>query len=223
MHPSGRMLPVGIAQPMQSLELDLRDPQPVADWEGKPRPLWKDEGEGEESESEPLETKPDHQATEGGGDVDEEVAVQEVLSQLNADLSSSDSAPSSDDDSEGGMEPNQHHPANQYQNETESLGRASAEPNRTPLFHEVSGTQLPPEKKHHVFLSHSTGDQAAVKNSIVVPLRECRGIKVVACYHCMEHGLQYNDKFIERAMSESCVIVVGLSPSYLESQRSVME
>ncbi|CAI7993569.1 hypothetical protein GBAR_LOCUS1278, partial [Geodia barretti] len=64
MHPSGRILPVGIAQPMQSRDLDSRDPQPVADWEGKTRPVWKDEGEGVGDETGTLETKPSRPSTD---------------------------------------------------------------------------------------------------------------------------------------------------------------
>ena len=223
MHPSGRILPVGIAQPMQSRDLDSRDPQPVADWEGKTRPVWKDEGEGVGDETGTLETKPSRPST----DVEDEASVQEVMSQLNTGLSSFESNASSeeeDDENDGEMDSRQQPTlVPQYRNETEdTYGSTAGGERKTLSSHEEFGViDLPPGRKHHVFVSHSTGDQAVVKNGIVVSLREAQGMKVVACYHCMEKGSQYNDKHIQRAMAESCVVVVGLSPSYLDSQRYI--
>ena len=225
MHPSGRILPVGIAQPMQSRDLDSRDPQPVADWEGKTRPVWKDEGEGVGDETGTLETKPSRPST----DVEDEASVQEVMSQLNTGLSSFESNASSeeeeeDDENDDEMDSRQQPTlVPQYRNETEdTYGSTAGGERKTLSSHEEFGViDLPPGRKHHVFVSHSTGDQAVVKNAIVVSLREVQGMKVVACYHCMEKGSQYNDKHIQRAMAESCVVVVGLSPSYLDSQRYI--
>ena len=208
------MLPVGIAQPMQSRELD----QPVGEWEGKTRALWKEEGEGDETGA--METKPSHLSS----DVEDEEAVQKVTNQLDT-LSSSESTPSSDEEEEEDEDESlQPLPTPQYQSEPEDTHKSTTKDLRKlpPSSHEdLATTDLPPGRNHHVFVSHSTGDQAVVKNRIVVPLREMQGLKVVACYHCMEQSSQYNDKYIQRAMRESCVVVVGLSPSYLESQRCV--
>ena len=222
-HPSGRMLPVGIAQPIQSRE-EPRDMQPQT--LEKSRPLWKDEGGGEVGETGPLEAKLGHHRAREGVETDDETAVQEVISQINTGISSSDSSSSSSDDDndeeDGRMEPGQLQNQNlRYQNETTNVTEPETGSNQTQLPQEQTG--LPGDKKHHLFLSHSTGDQAAVKNDIVVPLRERQGLKVVACYHCMVQGNQYNDRHIERAMSESCVVLVGLSPSYLDSQRCERE
>lgn len=226
MHPSGRVLPVGIAQPIQSREHEEKDP--MADWTDI-KPCWK---EGEGGETDPFQTKGCHQSTSSSADVD--AAVQKVMSQLKSDLSSSgtDSSSSTDDDDDGMESGQQQNKKQQYGIETRNIvqsiktkGSTSAQLARTspstslpPIA--VLGSSIPPGKKLHVFLSHSTGDQYAVKGNIVVPLREAHGMQVVACYHCME-GPQYNDKHIERAMAESCVVVVALSPSYLESQRCV--
>ncbi len=82
---------------------------------------------------------------------------------------------------------------------------------------------LPPGKKFHVFVSHSTGDQQWVREAVVVPLREPpHGLQVAACYHFMPNNSRYNDRAIRSSMAESCVVLVGLSPAYLHSQRCAL-
>ena len=147
-------------------------------------------------------------------EVDEEADVQKVISEIE---SSSDS--DSDSSSDSGMESGR-----QYGNEVKTDDLRGPQMTRTmsaaslPLASEQA--LLPPGRKHHVFLSHSTGDQQAVKGNMVAPLRDGYGMKVVACYHCME-GKNYNDRHIEQAMTESCVVVVAISPSYLDSLRYI--
>ena len=225
MHPSGRVLPVGIAQPIQSYE---HDPRQTTEWDST-KPSWRETG-GEGGKMEPLQTKGCHRSTSSSVDIDDEADVQKVVSELDSDSSDSESDSSSDDGS--GMEPSQQQSMKQqYGNETiaqpvKAKGGALSRVTRTPSTASFSGIpaptrpSLPAGKKLHVFLSHSTGDQLAVKGSIVVPLRESHAMQVVACYHCME-GKHYNDKHIEQAMGESCVIVVALSPSYVDSQRYI--
>ena len=78
---------------------------------------------------------------------------------------------------------------------------------------------LPPGKKYHVFVSHSTGDQQWARNSIIVPLRDTHGLQVKACYHFMPDTSRYDDRAIQNGMRESCVVCIGLTPGYLSSPR----
>ena len=209
MHPSGRILPVGIAQPMQSRgQEQQRDDNIMMDSNEKTDSgvFWKEE----DDDSGSLETKPEQQKLSVTVDAEEdELAVQEMIDQINTDLSSSDSDSdsSSNDEDQAGMESGQ----NTTNIRHKTLGEASLAPPPTQ-------PTLPINKRHHVFVSHSTGDQLAVKVGVVVPLRDIHKMQVVACYHCMENK-QYNDKHISRAMTESCVVVLAISPSYLDSQR----
>ena len=233
MHPSGRVLPVGIAQPIQSYEPEPKDPRQTTEWDCTTniKPPWREEG-GEGDETEPFETKGCHQSTSSSVGIDDEADVQKVVSELDSDLQSSDSESDSSSDEGSRMEPSlQQNVKQQYGNETiaqpvKAKGRVVSHVTRPSSTASLSVTAvptrptLPAGKKFHVFLSHSTGDQLAVKGSIVVPLRETHTMQVVACYHCME-GKNYNDKHIEQAMGESCVIVTAISPSYVDSQRYV--
>lgn len=220
------MIPVGIAQPIQSWESEQKDL--AAEWECKTdaKPLC---SEGEGGETGPLRTKGYHQSTSSSSNVEVEEDVQKAMSQMETE-SSSDSESSIEDGDDDGMEPSQQLDVEpQYGNQTKAaqsfkakgaaaqIMRSSSTASLPPMP-VPSGHTLPPGKKLHVFLSHSTGDQNSVKGNIVVPLRETHHMQVIACYHCMEDK-QYNDKHIQQAMGESCVVVVALSPSYLDSQR----
>lgn len=223
-HPSGRVIPVGIAQPIQSCEHEQREPL-AAEWDCKTdaKPSWR---EGEGGEMDPIRAKGYHQSTSSSTSVEVEEDVQKAMSQMDDESSSeSDSESSTDDDD--GMEPNQQQNVkSQYGNETKSAqsfqtattAQITRTSSSTSLVPALSGPTVPTSKKLHVFLSHSTGDQNAVKGNIVIHLRDRHHMQVIACYHCME-GKQYNDRHIQRAMAESFVVVVALSPSYLESQR----
>lgn len=226
------MIPVGIAQPIQSRGNEQKECL-AAEWDCKTdaKPSC---SEGEGGETEPLRTKGYHQSTSSSTSVEVEEDVQKAMSQMETESSSesdSESSTEDGDDDDDGMESSQQPDVkSQYGNEPKSAqsfktkGATAAQMMRTsstaslPPMSAPSGYTLPPGKKLHVFLSHSTGDQNAVKGSIVVPLRETYHMQVIACYHCMEDK-QYNDKHIQRAMAESCVVVVALSPSYLDSQR----
>lgn len=96
------------------------------------------------------------------------------------------------------------------------------EPTREPssLHPDPVLPSLPPRMKYHVFVSHSTGDRQWARESIVVPLREPpHNLQVTACYHFMPDSRLYNDRAIRSCMADSCVVLVGLSPAYINSQR----
>ena len=78
---------------------------------------------------------------------------------------------------------------------------------------------LPPGKKFHLFVSHSTSDVELAREAVVRPLRNKHNLKALACYHCMPDAHHFNDHHISQAMTESCVIVVGISEPYLSSNR----
>ena len=78
---------------------------------------------------------------------------------------------------------------------------------------------LPPRKKFHLFVSHSTSDKDFVREAVIVPLRDKHKLEVLACYHCMPDANHFDDKTINKAMNESCVILVGISTAYVNSQR----
>ena len=96
----------------------------------------------------------------------------------------------------------------------------SCQPTRqtTTPTHLMEETLLPPDKKWHVFVSHSTLDQRTVRESIVVPLRE-KGRKVTACYHYMPDNTRYDDKAIHKAIGESCTVLICISNAYINSPR----
>lgn len=218
---------MGIAQPIQNCEHEQRELL-AAEWDCKTdaKPSWR---EGEGGEMDPIRTKGYHQSTSSGTSVEVEEDVQKAMSQMEAESSESESESSTDGDDDDGMEPSQHQNVKaQYGNETKSaqsfkcsttaqIARTSSAASLPPVP-VPSGPSVPASKKLHVFLSHSTGDQNAVKGNIVIPLREIHHMQVIACYHCMEDK-HYNDRHIQRAMAESYVVLVALSPSYLDSQR----
>lgn len=82
----------------------------------------------------------------------------------------------------------------------------------------AGSTGVPGGRKWVVFISHSTGDQALVRNTILVPLRELQ-IPVAGSYHYMHSGNVYNNDEIRRAMADSCMVIIALSPSYVASSR----
>jgi len=77
---------------------------------------------------------------------------------------------------------------------------------------------LPPGKKFHLFVSHSTSDRNSVREGVIVPLRN-KQREVLASYHCMPDPNRFDDKAIIKAMTESCVVMVCISGAYLSSQR----
>lgn len=77
---------------------------------------------------------------------------------------------------------------------------------------------LPPGKKFHLFVSHSTSDKDFVREGVIVPLRN-KHREVLACYHCMPDANCFDDKLINKAMTESCAVMVCISGAYLNSQR----
>ena len=77
---------------------------------------------------------------------------------------------------------------------------------------------LPRGKKCHVFISHSTADQAWVERSLVIPL-ENQSFAVSASYRFMPDASRYDDSKIQATIRESFVVVIGLSPHYVTSQR----
>lgn len=76
---------------------------------------------------------------------------------------------------------------------------------------------LPNGKKFHVFLTHSTSDQDWAESCIVSPLSSMWRVR--ACYQLMPDTTRYDDREIVACMTQSCVIIIGLSPSYLKSGR----
>ena len=222
-HPSGRILPVGIAQPIQSQSVEQRGTQyHDSPWASEKTDSagttgWK-EGGGEGGQTGPLVTKPGQRSAAVA--VDDEAAVREVMSQLETDLSSSDSDSDSSSNNEDadGMDSGLKESLSEGYSAGSIAQSLTVPPSSSSLASQPPRASLPASKRHHVFLSHSTGDQLAVKTGIIVPLRDSHSLQVVASYHCME-GNQYNDKHIEKAMAEGCVVVLALSPSYLESPR----
>ena len=89
------------------------------------------------------------------------------------------------------------------------------------LHTEVQG--LPVGKKWIVFVSHSTADKVWARERVVVPLRDPPyKKKVAASYHFMPDPSKYDDSGILKDMEKSCVIIIGLSNSYLNSGRWVL-
>lgn len=82
---------------------------------------------------------------------------------------------------------------------------------------------LPVSKEWHLFVSHSTGDKDQVRENVIVPMREKHHFKVKACYHCMPDPRRYDDKVIHKDMNNSCIVMIGLSQSYLASPRYVCD
>lgn len=81
---------------------------------------------------------------------------------------------------------------------------------------------LPPGKNWHLFVSHSTSSQDWASAKIVAQLRgPPHHMKVAACYESMPDSSRYDDKEIQSRMRESCVVLIALTQSYLNSQRLV--
>ena len=78
---------------------------------------------------------------------------------------------------------------------------------------------LPGGKCWHIFISHSTSDQQWVHKSLIMPLKNEPERKVTASYHFMPDSSCYDDDKIQKAMRESCVIIISLSQKYIDSSR----
>ena len=79
---------------------------------------------------------------------------------------------------------------------------------------------MPDHKKWHLFVSHSTSSQDWARDEVVARLTSApHRMRVAACYQSMPDRSRYNDKEIQSRMRESCVIMVALTPLYLQSGR----
>ena len=86
----------------------------------------------------------------------------------------------------------------------------------------AGGVSLPPNKKWHLFVSHSTSSQDWTRDTIVAPLTgSAHLMRVAACYQSMPDQSMYNDKEIQSRMRESCAVLIALSPQYLRSGRLI--
>jgi mRNA (guanine-N7-)-methyltransferase len=80
------------------------------------------------------------------------------------------------------------------------------------------------EKEWDLFVSHSTVDKPWAREKVIVPLRNrSPPLKIHACYHYMPDTTRYDDRKISSMMRKSSVIMIGLSPAYLSSQRCTKE
>ncbi|KAI6650291.1 mRNA cap guanine-N7 methyltransferase-like [Oopsacas minuta] len=97
--------------------------------------------------------------------------------------------------------------------------RAYANPTR---YHKEShGSSLSRRKQYHVFVSHSTADFTWAKVKVVMKLRNLKShsVHVVASYHFRPDGDTYNQQAIIASMEEASIILLGLSQTYLNSDR----
>ena len=79
---------------------------------------------------------------------------------------------------------------------------------------------LPDNKKWHLFVSHSTSSQDWARDEVIARLTSApHRMRVAACYQSMPDTSRYDIKEIQSRMRESCVIVIALSPQYLNSGR----
>ena len=84
----------------------------------------------------------------------------------------------------------------------------------------AGGVSLPPNKKWHLFVSHSTSSQDWTSDVIVARLTgSAHLMRVAACYQSMPDRSRYNDKEIQSRMKESCAVLIALSPQYIKSGR----
>lgn len=84
----------------------------------------------------------------------------------------------------------------------------------------AGGVSLPPNKKWHLFVSHSTSSQDWTRDTIVARLTgSAHLMRVAACYQSMPDISKYNDKEIQLRMRESCAVLIALSPLYIKSER----
>ena len=75
-----------------------------------------------------------------------------------------------------------------------------------------------PGFRWHVFVTHSTSDRAWTERTLLAPLREA-GLRATASGQFMPDASHYDDKAIQTAMGESCVVMVAISKAYNKSPR----
>ena len=116
-----------------------------------------------------------------------------------------------------------------FQNNDDSSSISNSSYEMTPTHivdepHKDEGMYPLPKGKHwHVFVSHSTADQQWVKENVIIPLRDKPDYKeAVSCSDFMPDSTKYNDQAIHDAMTKSCVILLSLTPAYINSVRYVM-
>ena len=90
------------------------------------------------------------------------------------------------------------------------------------IYVAVGGVSLPPNKKWHLFVSHSTSSQDWTRDTIVARLTGSTHLmRVAACYQSMPDQSRYDDKEIQSRMRDSCAVLIALSPQYLRSERLI--
>ena len=78
---------------------------------------------------------------------------------------------------------------------------------------------LPCDKEYHVFVTHSSHDTQLVKTKLIEPLTTPPYHMRVSCSSDFMVESGYNNDAIKHAMQKSCVVIVGVSEPYVQSQR----
>lgn len=82
------------------------------------------------------------------------------------------------------------------------------------------GIFLPPGKRWHLFVTHSTSESHSTESELLKPMSE-KQLCVTASCRFMNKRQEYNNAAIKDAMKSSCVILVAISKHYLESSRYI--
>ena len=94
-------------------------------------------------------------------------------------------------------------------------------PHTPPSPSHTNEYNLPYNKDYHVFVTHSTNDIPLVNHNLIDPLNRLPyNFKAVSSSDFREAtSMEYNNDAIRQAMQKSCVIIIGLSETYVNSQR----
>lgn len=212
MHSSGKMVPIGIAHPVRKFSEEMyegTDPSQLKLQE-LPKRSFFDEGDhasGGAKSCYELKVRPAVVEESVSKHMRRQSSPKDVTTKLIKEVDEGDNSDSSSAESTT--------PLSQRQTEAMPSRNESVMSTRD---NERNQCGLPSGKKFHVFVSHSTSDQPWVRLSLLVPLRN-HSLTVTASYHFMPNASCYNDQKIYATIRESSVVVVGLSRSYLTSQR----
>ena len=216
MHSSGKLVPIGIAHPVRKYSeeiLEDTNPSPV---ELKKTPKKRSFGENDrfrgKEECYQAKVRPVASEEPVRKSRQQQSSLRDVPTKIGQEVERSGdfgSRPcSSSEESSTPPSPQQ----------TEAIPSRNESVMSTRDGRESVSRALPRGKKYHAFISHSTADQSWVKRSLVVPL-ENLSFAVSASHRFMPDASRYDDNKIQATIRESSVVVIGLSPQYVASQR----
>ena len=212
---SGKMVPVGIAHPLQQRQSTSSDPSKLpretvehSDSSCSVKNLEAGPSKKPKLDELPPLEKPDDQMSDS-----EEIASKV----LEVDFFVSNSSSSEEEETQDLFK---FTPPSYSMEEARTEERD--EDDESTREEERDSQAFPPGKEWHMFVTHSTSDIDTVSAEILEPMAlKLPPRKVTACMRFRNSSMMYDNAAIKAAMKTSCVVLVAFSKPYLDSSRCV--